>query len=62
MQRQDVAGLVSKINRERKHQEIAKSATKQRIAGSLWNPFPLIYADPPWPYELQTGRKWSRKI
>jgi N6-adenosine-specific RNA methylase IME4 len=45
--RNDVASLLSKINRQKKHQRIAAGATAI-IVPDEFGPFPLIYADPPW--------------
>jgi N6-adenosine-specific RNA methylase IME4 len=38
--------VLSKLNRQEKHQEIAAKASALRLASP--GPFPLIYADPPW--------------
>jgi N6-adenosine-specific RNA methylase IME4 len=44
-------------NRERKHLDIAAKAGQQQPPGKI-GPFPLIYADPPWPFDTYN---WTGK-
>ena len=48
--RNDVAALLSKINRQKKHRSIEDRALSM-LAPEHRGPFPLIYADPPWKWD-----------
>jgi hypothetical protein len=49
-----------KASRQKKHRRIAKKAAEAQTISAIRGPYPLIYADPPWKFEIYSEKGLER--
>ncbi len=59
LERREVAVWTYTASRQRRHEIIAANALADEVDGDL-GPFPVIYADPPWKFEIYSAKGLDR--